>query len=250
MREKFFIFVFMLILSPMALLSIEAFRVTSATVEVSEREFAGTCPHRFIFTGRIAVNRAGTVRYRWTRSDGAAVPEQTLVFGAAGTQTVSDYWELGGGGMGSFPDRWMAIEIASPNTLTSNRATFSLRCIPRVMAPSYEISGAIESGPQGNLVAGRQVRVSARQSGADPRSQMVTLDANGRGTYFFGRIGNGVYTISVEKVAYTGPAGLNVCFRGTDPPNRRVELSGGSPRATDQNFTVLYVVGWDRGPCW
>ena len=84
MRERTVVFILFLILPPLTLLSIEAFRVTSATVEVSEREFAGTCPHRFIFTGRIRVNRAGTVRYRWTRSDGAAVPEQTLVSGLRG----------------------------------------------------------------------------------------------------------------------------------------------------------------------
>lgn len=251
MREKFFMFLLLLILSPLALLSIEAFRVTAVTTEVSERECTGFCPHRFVFTGRITVNRAGTVRFRWTRSDGAAVPEQTLVFGAAGTQTVSDYWELGGSGMGSFPDRWEAIEILSPNTVTSNRALFSLRCLPRIMAPSYEISGAIDSGPQGNLVTGRQVKVIVTHSGATPLFQVVTLDAEGRGNYRFGRLlGTGEYGVAVEKVPYTGSSGLNVCFQGTTPANRRVELSAATTRATDQNFTVLYVVGWDRSACW
>lgn len=250
MRERTSVFVLLLILLPLSLLSIEAFRVTAVTAEVSEREFAGFCPHRFIFTGRITVNRAGTVRYRWTRSDGAGAPEQTRVFGAAGTQIVSDYWELGGG-MDSFPDRWEAIEVLSPNTVTSNRALFSLRCIPRVMAPNYEISGAIDSGPQGNLVTGRQVKVIVAHSGADPLSQVVTLDAGGRATYHFSRpLGIGGYMLTVEKVPYSGSSGLNVCFQGTTPANRRVELSAATPRATDQNFTVLYVVGWDRTPCW
>jgi hypothetical protein len=251
MQGKFISFVLLFMAVTLVVSPDIAFRVTTVSVGVSDREFSGSCPHRFIFTGRITTNREGTVRYRWLRSDGATSPEKTLIFRAAATKTVSTSWELGGG-MGSYPDRWQAIEILAPNSLTSNRAVFSLKCLPRLMAPTYEISGAIDSGPEGNLLAGRQVKVIVRRAGTTFLSQSITLDAHGRGSYRFSRLlGIGRYQVVVERMPYTGSSTLSVCYEGTLPENRWLDLSGTHMRALNQDFTVQFVIGWDRHePCW
>ncbi len=251
MRVKLIAFLFVMLAVALAIFPIEAFRVTAVTANVDESEYSGPCPHRFEFTGRITVNRSGTVRYRWIRSDGGKGSEETLAFAAAGTMPVSSYWQLGAG-MSSYPDRWMAIEIVAPNSLVSRHARFSLKCIPMVMAPSYEISGLIDSGAQGNLIAGRQVKVIVRRSGAPTLFQTITLDARGQGSYRFSRpLGGGRYQITVERLPYTGSSTLSVCYEGTVPENRWVELSETSRRALNQDFTVQFVIGWDRHePCW
>ena len=251
MRGKTIVFLLLMLALTLQVSAIEAFRVTAVTADVAEHEYSGPCPHRFEFSGRITVNRAGTVRYRWIRSDGGKGSEETLAFATAGTKPVSSYWQLGAG-MGNYPDRWMAIEILAPNSLFSRHARFSLKCIPLVMAPVYEISGLIDSGAQGNLIAGRQVKVIVRRSGAPTLFQTITLDAGGRGSYRFSRtLGRGRYQVLVERLPYTGSSTLSVCYEGTVPENRWVELSETCMRVLNQDFTVQFVIGWDRRePCW
>jgi hypothetical protein len=61
----------------------------------------------------ITTNAAGTVTYRWTRSDNASTPTKTLVFGSAGTQSDSYEWALGSGApAGTY---WVGIYIDNPN---------------------------------------------------------------------------------------------------------------------------------------
>ncbi|MDW7760502.1 MAG: hypothetical protein SCM96_07680 [Acidobacteriota bacterium] len=226
------------------------FQVTKVRVEVSERSYTGPCPHRFDFTGYITVNRAGTVRYRWLRSDGARAAESKLVFLGRGTKTVATYWQLGSGAEMSRDD-WQAIEILSPNSLVSDRADFTLTCIPIMKMPTYEILGAIDSGPEGRFTAGRQVKISVRQSGSTVVSQVLTLNSEGRSEYRFGLpLRAGRYQLVVESVPYSGPSTLNVCYRSTVPADRWVELTTSRRRAENQDFTIQFVIGWDRGPCW
>jgi hypothetical protein len=227
-----------------------AFRVTQVRVEVSEREYTGTCPHRFEFTGYISAGGAGTVRYRWLRSDGARAPEETTVFARAGTKIVRTVWELGSGS-GSYRDYWRAIEILAPNSLVSDRAVFTLKCIPIMKMPTYEILGTIDSGPDGKFTAGRQVKISVRQSGSTFVSQVLTLNDEGRSDYRFGLpLRAGRYQLVVESVPYSGPSRLNVCYRGTVPADRWVELTTSRRMAENQDFTIQFVIGWNRGPCW
>ena len=129
MRAKTVVFIALFIAASAAAFPIQAFKVTGVSASVSEREYRGFCPHRFEFTGRITVNREGTVRFRWLRSDGSANAEETLAFTEAGTKTVSTYWQLGGI-MGTYRDRWMRIEILAPNSLLSNPAVFVLGVDP------------------------------------------------------------------------------------------------------------------------
>jgi hypothetical protein len=102
------------------------FKVTNVIAVVSPPDYKGTCPTVFNFTARITTDGPGTVEYKWTRSDGATAPTQTLVFSAAGTQSVGDTWTLGGSGFSY--SGWEAVEILAPNSLTSNQAAFNLSC--------------------------------------------------------------------------------------------------------------------------
>jgi len=103
------------------------FTVTAVSVAVSESSFSGSCPHQFTFTGTITVNTAGTVEFKWLRSDGGIAPSQTLVFTSAGSQQVTTTWTFGGAGK-RYTDFWQQIEVLAPNSMLSNQALFSLTC--------------------------------------------------------------------------------------------------------------------------
>ncbi len=95
------------------------FQVTYATASVSPSN--NTCgTDTYTFTGSITATAAGTVRYTWERSDGAWSPEETVYFGAAGTQTVSNTWAMSASYSG-----WQRLHVISPNDTISNMATFS-----------------------------------------------------------------------------------------------------------------------------
>jgi hypothetical protein len=106
-----------------------AFRVTETVLKADEAKNVGQCPATVKFTGHITTNRPGTVRYTFTRSDGATGPVLTLEFGAAGTQSVGTTWQLGGIGLMEYRG-WQAIKILSPNKMESSSKTgsFYLAC--------------------------------------------------------------------------------------------------------------------------
>lgn len=90
--------------------------------------YFGPCPGVITFKGKIKSTVPGVVKYKFTRSDGAIAPVQTLIFRVPGVQDVSTTWTLGG--IPALPHYagWEAIEILSPMALTSNHANFRLRC--------------------------------------------------------------------------------------------------------------------------
>jgi Tol biopolymer transport system component len=101
------------------------FAVTGVNASVNPNNSA-VCPSdKFTFTGQITSNAAGTVTYRWERSDGAHGPDQTINFGGPGSQTVTTQWQLGAGG--TF---WEKVHVTSPNDISSNQATFTHSACP------------------------------------------------------------------------------------------------------------------------
>jgi hypothetical protein len=92
------------------------FAVTSVTLTVS-----GGCG-AFHITANITTNSAGTVTYKWVRSDGATdgATHPPLVFASAGTQSVSTDWSASAPGA-----KWMDIYIDAPNHQQFGRANFS-----------------------------------------------------------------------------------------------------------------------------
>lgn len=108
-------------------------KVTDLTVSVSPNNFSGKCPKEINFTGKITVDKPGTVGYTWLRSDNATGPIKTITFTEAGTKTVTTSWTLGGSGQ-SYPNFWQQLKIVNPEEKLSNKAIFSLKCDPAGIA--------------------------------------------------------------------------------------------------------------------
>jgi hypothetical protein len=91
---------------------------------VNPTKWDGRCPHTFRFAGEITSRRAGDVRYRWDRSDGASAQDQVIHFSAPNQRrTVSTSWARSQPGRG-----WVQIRVISPDVARSSKAGFSLRC--------------------------------------------------------------------------------------------------------------------------
>ena len=261
MRLKLISFLFVFIAVTLAVFPIEAFKVTGASLSVSEREYSGSCPHRFTFTGRITTNRGGTVRYRWLRSDGSRGAETALVFTMAGTKTVSTYWQLGGT-MGTYPDRWMQLEITAPNSRTSNKAVFDLKCIPQVRLERkiYKVSGRVIAVGNSHVewLNGLQVKVKLANGTRTVSTSTVTFANDGICRYtliLFNAPGR--YRVTVEPVHPTDPAKFHLCYGSPDPATIWVELTEAAPEAINKNFDLSW--SWRHldmnqeafdSPCW
>lgn len=98
-------------------------KVVRVTAGVSPTSFQGQCPKKFEFKAKITVDSPGLVKYKWIRSDNANAPEKTIGFRKPGTQVVTTTWTIGRTYNG-----WQAVQILSPNPVTSNKAAFSLIC--------------------------------------------------------------------------------------------------------------------------
>ncbi len=108
-------------------MSVEAAQHLSASLSANPVNYAGRCPAKITFNGRISAREPGRVQYKFIRSDGANAPVQTLNFTQAGSKSVSTTWTLGGAGLPSYSG-WEAIQIVYPYSVQSNKAHFNMRC--------------------------------------------------------------------------------------------------------------------------
>lgn len=108
----------------------EDFRVTEVFLKADDGRPTGKCPMPVKFNGYITANGAGTVKYTFTRSDGATAPVYELTFEKAGTKPVSTGWTLGDASALPRYEGWQTIKILSPNEMESSRETgsFVLNC--------------------------------------------------------------------------------------------------------------------------
>ena len=104
----------------------EPFAVIDASLKPEQFENVGQCPVTVKFTGYITTNGPGTVKYTFTRNDGATAPVFRLDFGAAGTKPVSTTWTLGGPGLTEYSG-WQRLKILSPNEFESSLETGSFK---------------------------------------------------------------------------------------------------------------------------
>jgi hypothetical protein len=103
--------------------------VTEASLTADVAGMSGPCPIRVVFRGYITANGPVTVKYTFTRSDGATGPAYAMEFKEAGTQAVSTDWTLGDASALPHFEGWQAIKILSPNELNSDRAFFKGSCL-------------------------------------------------------------------------------------------------------------------------
>jgi len=108
-----------------------AFAVLGVTTMVDPSTFTGGCPKNFSCSAIITTNGAGTVTYRWERSDGGSSAVQTAVFGSAGSQMVATGWPRDVGG-----NYWVRVRTLSPNDVVSNQANFTLSCFTAEEPPA------------------------------------------------------------------------------------------------------------------
>ncbi len=106
------------------------FKVTAVSLQPDDAKPKGKCPMLIKFKGFITTNGKGTVKYTFTRSDGATSPAYTLNFTAAGTKPVTTDWTLGSATVLPHYEGWRAIKILSPNEMESSHETgsFVLDC--------------------------------------------------------------------------------------------------------------------------
>jgi hypothetical protein len=108
----------------------QKFRVTEVFLKADNAIGSGPCPVTIRFTGYISTDGPGTVKYTFTRSDGALGPVEILDFKAAGTQSVSTTWTLGDATSLPSYEGWQSLKVLSPNELESNHKTgsFVVKC--------------------------------------------------------------------------------------------------------------------------
>lgn len=116
---------FLMVLSQVV--SVGAAQHISATLSADPVKYAGRCPAKITFKGRISASERGQVQYKFIRSDGANAPVQTINFTKAGSKLVSTTWTLGGAGLPSYSG-WEAIQIVYPYSVQSNKAHFKVSC--------------------------------------------------------------------------------------------------------------------------
>lgn len=92
------------------------FQVTDVKLSVTPNVYTDPCPAKFTCKVTITTNGKGTVTYRWVRSDGTSLA-QTMDFSSAGTQTAQTGWNP----PQKYP--WIYVEILSPNSMKSAKAT-------------------------------------------------------------------------------------------------------------------------------
>jgi len=104
------------------------FAVTRAVASADPLDYTGACPKSVSISADIIATDAGTVTYRWESNDGSKDGATfNIGFGGAGMQTVTTSWNLGSAGK-TFENYWVRIHVLSPTDVTSNNATFTLRC--------------------------------------------------------------------------------------------------------------------------
>ena len=109
--------------------------VTSASATVTEDPDAQPqmkpaqtgCPVVYRFDGTITTNGPGPVTYQWERSDGTIRPRQTVEFPEAGSQVVTDTWQIDNASNIGFA-AWARLRTITPNEVESNMASFDNPC--------------------------------------------------------------------------------------------------------------------------
>ncbi len=150
------------------------FRVTEASLTSDKAQVSGPCPINVVFNGYIATDGPGTVRYTFTRSDGATGPTFEMVFKEAGRQSVSTEWTLGDASALPRFEGWRALRILAPNEIESSHETgsFSITCAAQgsgqmATAPIREQTPRVTEAQPCRLYGEQRVPASGTSSVAD-----------------------------------------------------------------------------------
>ncbi|OPY70853.1 MAG: hypothetical protein A4E57_00168 [Syntrophorhabdaceae bacterium PtaU1.Bin034] len=109
---------------PKALAGLEVIADLTATPAV----YNGKCPPTITFKGKIGVNIATIIHYRFVRSDNVRSQPGVLVFEEPGTKEVTATWQLDDVTPSTEFTGWQAIQISYPAKVQSNTAYFRGTC--------------------------------------------------------------------------------------------------------------------------
>lgn len=234
------------VLSVLVSLPLLAAKVTSVAVSVNPPAFEGQCPKMFEFTGTITADSAGVVSYKWTRSDGATAPEQTIEFKQKGRQVVKTTWTLGDAATLPSFDGWQAVEILSPNKTVSNRAKFSLKCVQSATtAPNAPVTTPV-------LAPRTKTPIRPVPPCLDPAAFEIRFEIVRRDTPFRGRVRITGVVKNIGTAPFTcNPGSMQASAHLYELPPGAV--SGGTLRghtdfsslAVNGTVTVSYERDWD-----
>src|SRR5579859_2061503 len=104
----------------------KAGKATAARLAVRPVKFSGPCPAHLLFAGSVTTNGPAEVSYTFKSFDGGTWGAQHLKFEKAGSQNVSQDWQLGGAGQ--TVNGWLQLEVTSPNAVHSTPAKFTVVC--------------------------------------------------------------------------------------------------------------------------
>lgn len=100
--------------------------------------YVGRCPATVNFKGTITLKSPGAsiepyapieVRYVFTRSDGAVDTRvKSVIVPIPGTRAIGTTWTLGDSVKLPVYEGWQAIKVLSPVELTSEKASFKIKC--------------------------------------------------------------------------------------------------------------------------
>jgi hypothetical protein len=110
--------------------ALQAAPTIMAKLTVSPSSLTAYCPATIKFTGAIKVDNVikapVAIQYKFVRSDGGSTALITLNCPSAGVYPVNTTWTIGATYSG-----WEAIEVISPVSVKSEKAPFTLTCLPK-----------------------------------------------------------------------------------------------------------------------
>ena len=148
----------------------EESKVTEVFLKADDGRPTGPCPLRVTFRGYITADGPGTIKYTFTRSDGATGPVYIMEFKQAGTQAVMTDWTLGDPKVLPRYAGWQAVKVLSPVEIESSHETgsFEINCKGTDVAAT---KGLNPKGP------GDQAFVNAVDSGSLTAAYELALPA-------------------------------------------------------------------------
>lgn len=109
--------------------------------------YTGPCPAPITIKGKIGVNRATIVQYRFIRSDNSRSEPKVLNFEKPGSQEVSDTWQFDDPSASPDFSGWQAIQFNYPTKDRSNVAFFKGTCTNRKRSSGPDLP-IQQTGPQ------------------------------------------------------------------------------------------------------
>ncbi len=148
----------------------EESKVTEVFLKADDGRPTGPCPLRVTFRGYITADGPGTIKYTFTRSDGATGPVYIMEFKRAGTQAVMTDWTLGDPKVLPRYAGWQAVKVLSPVEIESSHETgsFEINCKGADVAETKDLN---PKGP------GDQAFVNAVDSGRLTAAYELALPA-------------------------------------------------------------------------